>query len=132
MRPADRTAIGAFARGGELTRRANSASTSAFLATRCSVPSGVTENAFRAPPDTGLFDLTHLVEHGQRRIDDAGTGHIEAAAQLLDRPDQLVAVPRLVGDQLEQDEAELASIEHAARRPPRPSSGSPQPPRPKP
>ena len=60
---------------------------------------------------SSLFDVAHLVEHGQRRIDDAGAGHIEAAAQLLDRPDQLVAVPRLVGDQLEQDEAKLAGIE---------------------
>src|SRR6185312_9057935 len=58
-----------------------------------------------------LFDVAHLVQHGQRRIDDAGARRVDAAAQFLDGADQVVAVARLVGDQLEQDQPQLAGVE---------------------
>jgi hypothetical protein len=48
-----------------------------------------------------LGDEIHVLEHGQRRIDHPGTGGIIALGQILDRLDQLIAVTRLVGDQLE-------------------------------
>ena len=61
-----------------------------------------------------FLDQAHVLEQGQRRIDDARARRIFAAGQLLDRADQVVAVARLVGDQLEQHEPELAAFEHPA------------------
>ncbi len=61
-----------------------------------------------------LLDQALLFEHGERRIDHAGARYIETARQLLDRPDEFVAVARLVGDQLEQDQAKLVGIEDPA------------------
>ena len=70
----------------------------------------------------GLGDQPHVLEHGQGRIDDARARRIFAAGHLLDRADQLIAVARLVGDQLKQHEAKLAALEHplavAAAAPP--------------
>src|SRR5690606_19237061 len=48
----------------------------------------------------------------QRRIDHAGARRIAAAGQLLHRAHQVVSVPRLVRDQLEQHQAQFARIEH--------------------
>ena len=59
-----------------------------------------------------LGDEAHVLEHGQSRIDDARARRIIAPGHLLDRLDQLVAVARLVGDQLEQHQAQLAALEH--------------------
>src|SRR5207247_1930385 len=61
-----------------------------------------------------LLDQPHILEHGERRIDDAGARGIGAAGALLDVADQVIAVARLLLDQLEQDEPELAAVEHAA------------------
>src|SRR5215218_435921 len=60
----------------------------------------------------GLCNQAHVFEHGQRRVDDAGARRIFAAGHFLDRLDQLIAVARLVGDQLEQHQAQLAALEH--------------------
>src|SRR5436305_9066830 len=64
-----------------------------------------------------LLDQAHILEHDQRRIDDAGARGIGAAGALLDVADQVIAVTRLLLDQLEQDEPELAAIEHTAAAP---------------
>ena len=58
--------------------------------------------------------MAHLVQHGQRRIDDAGARGVGAAAQFLDGANQIVAVPRLGGEQLEQDQPQLARVEDPA------------------
>src|SRR5687768_11086637 len=60
----------------------------------------------------GLDDQAHVLEHRQGRIDDAGARRIMALGHLLDRLDQLIAVARLIGDQLEQHEAKFAALEH--------------------
>src|SRR3546814_5249968 len=46
--------------------------------------------------------------------DDAGAWRIGAAGQFLDLADEVIAVARLVGDQLQQDEPQLAAVEHPA------------------
>src|SRR4051794_38470598 len=61
-----------------------------------------------------LLDQAHVLEQGQRRVDDAGARSIFAAGQLLDCADEVVAVARLVRDQLQQDQAKLARFEHPA------------------
>jgi hypothetical protein len=59
----------------------------------------------------GLFDVAHVLEQGEDRINHAGARDVQAAGQFLDRADELIAMARLVGDQLEQDQAKLARIE---------------------
>jgi hypothetical protein len=59
-----------------------------------------------------LGDMIHVIEHGQRWVDDAGARGISAAGPILDLADQVVAVARLFLDQLEQDEAQFAPVEH--------------------
>ena len=61
----------------------------------------------------GFGDVSHIEEQGQRRIDHAWARHVAAARQILDRANELVAVARLIGDQLEQDEPEFSRIEDA-------------------
>src|SRR6478752_4390620 len=67
-----------------------------------------------------FLDQVHVLQQGQGRVDDSGTWRIVSAGHLLDRPNQVVAVARLVGDQLEQDESQLAAFEH----PPAPAAMS--------
>src|SRR4051812_34844953 len=62
-----------------------------------------------------LLDQPHVLEHGEGRVDDSRARRIGAPGHLLDRADEVVAVARLVRDQLEEDEPELARIEHAPR-----------------
>src|SRR5207244_5859919 len=59
-----------------------------------------------------LLDQAHVLQHGEGRIDYAGARRIGAVGQLLDRADQIVAVARLIGDELQEDEPKLAGIEH--------------------
>src|SRR5262249_10096601 len=59
------------------------------------------------------FDVPQILEHRQRRIDDAGAGRIGPAGQLLDGADEIVAMPGLIRDELEQDEPQLSRIEQA-------------------
>jgi hypothetical protein len=61
--------------------------------------------------------VAELFQEGQGRIDDAGAGAIGAADRLLDGLDQLVAVARLLADQLEQNQAQVALFEHPLRPP---------------
>src|SRR5690606_33985150 len=61
-------------------------------------------------------DLPHLVEQGEGGIDHPGARRIGAAGQLLDPADQVIAVARLVGDQLEQHEPQFAAVEHPPPR----------------
>ena len=68
-------------------------------------------------PLVALGDRGHVVrlfEEGQRRIDDAGARAVHARGLLLDRLDQIVAVARLLLDEIERDQAEVARGEHAA------------------
>src|SRR5689334_24751657 len=62
-----------------------------------------------------FLDQAHVLQQGQRRIDHARTRRIFAAGQLLDRADEVVAVPRLVGAEFQEDEAKFAALEHPAR-----------------
>ena len=55
----------------------------------------------------GPFDVAQVLEHRQRRIDDAGAGDISAPRQILDRADEVITVPRLIRDELEQDEPQI-------------------------
>lgn len=59
-----------------------------------------------------FLDQSHVLEQSERRINDSRAWRVVAAGQLLDRPDKIVTVSRLVGDQLEQDESQLATFEH--------------------
>ena len=58
--------------------------------------------------------VAQLLEQGERGIDDAGTRRIAAAEPVLDRLDEFVAVRGLVGDELQQHEAQAAVAEDAA------------------
>ena len=77
--------------------------------------------------DRGLLDQSHVLEQRQRRIDHARTRRIFAAGQLLDRADEVVAVARLVGDQLQQHEPELAAFEHPPRATAAATTAAPRP-----
>ena len=55
-----------------------------------------------------------LLQHRQRGIDHAGAGAVAAAHPLLQRLDQVVAVRRLGRDHAQQDEAQVAMVEHPA------------------
>src|SRR5262249_45151546 len=63
----------------------------------------------------GEFRKSHVLKHRQQRIDDAGARRIGAADAMLDLLDQFVAMPRLLGEQRQNHEFEVALIEHAAR-----------------
>src|SRR5690606_37591840 len=63
---------------------------------------------------TRLGDQVHVLEHGERRVDHPRARRIGAFGQRLDGADEIVAVARLVGDQLQEDEAEFAAVEHPA------------------
>ena len=56
----------------------------------------------------------HFLEHGERRVDDAGARRIIAADPLAELLDDLVAVAGLLGDQGENDELQFAAVEHPA------------------
>ena len=54
-----------------------------------------------------------FLEVGQRRVDDAGARAVGAVGTLLQGLDDVVAVARLLGEQGEDDQAEVAVTEHA-------------------
>jgi hypothetical protein len=60
------------------------------------------------PLGGGLLDQPHVLQHGQGRVDDSGARRVAAVGELLDGADEVVAVPRLIGDQLQKNEAKLA------------------------
>ena len=59
-------------------------------------------------------DVAGLLEKGQRRIHHAGTRRVPARGLVLQHLDDLVAVARLLGDQPERDQPQIAGREHAA------------------
>src|SRR5205823_570946 len=63
------------------------------------------------------FDVTQILEHRQRRIDDTGARRIGAAGQLLDGANEIVAMAWLIRDELEQDQPQLSGIEQAPTAP---------------
>src|SRR6185503_6561154 len=69
----------------------------------------------------GFLDQAHVLEHGESRIDDARARRVGAVGHLLDRADEVVAVARLVGDQLQQHQPQFARFEH----PPAPALAAP-------
>src|SRR5690606_11391175 len=69
-----------------------------------------------------LGDQPFVGEHRQRRVDHAGARRIVPVGEFLHRLDQVVAMARLLGDQLEQDQAQLAPIEHPPAPAPRPTA----------
>src|SRR5690606_13673726 len=70
------------------------------------------EETFRAFGRLGA-DQVLFLEHGQRRIDGARTRRVGAGKALFHRADQVVAVPRLLADEGEQKQPEVAMAEHA-------------------
>ena len=58
--------------------------------------------------------VTKLLKESQRRIDDAWAGAVGSGDPLLNRLDKLIAVPRLLGDELQDDQAKVAMGEEAA------------------
>ncbi len=62
----------------------------------------------------GRFDLAHVLEQAEDRVDRARARRIGAADQLLDRFDQLVTVARLLADQPQQQRAQIARTEKAS------------------
>ena len=59
-------------------------------------------------------DVAGLLEEGQRRIDDARARRIEALRLFLDGLDQVVAVARLLLDEVQRDQPQVAAGQHAA------------------
>src|SRR5690606_4159170 len=55
-----------------------------------------------------------LLEEGEGRIDHAGARRIDARGLLLDGLDQIVAVARLLLDEIERDQAQIARGDHPA------------------
>src|SRR5947209_10680290 len=74
------------------------------------------------PLARSFVDQPHVLEQRQRRIDHARAGGIFAVGQILDRSDEVVAVTRFVGDELEQDQPQLATLEHPSRAPAAPAA----------
>ena len=62
----------------------------------------------------GLADEPLVLEQGQGRIDHAGRRPVGAAGALFQLLDQLVAVARLLLEQRQDDEPEVAVLEEAA------------------
>ncbi|SBV36867.1 hypothetical protein STPYR_11797 [uncultured Stenotrophomonas sp.] len=60
-------------------------------------------------------DQAHVLQQCQRRVDHAGAGCIGAVEQLADQLDQLVAVARLLFDQCQQQQAQVAAAQWPAR-----------------
>src|SRR5262245_5897827 len=58
-------------------------------------------------------DIARLLEIGQRGIDDAGARRVPARRLLLQHLDDLVAVARLLRDQRERDQPQVALRQHA-------------------
>ena len=65
-----------------------------------------------------LAGMAHVGQHGEGGIDHARAGRIGAGGQVLDGADQVIAVARLVGQQLEQHQAQFGGLEHAPAAPP--------------
>src|ERR1700751_870801 len=57
--------------------------------------------------------MTEFLEQGQRRINNAWAWAVGAADPLFDRLDDLVTVPRLFRDEMENDQAKVAMREEA-------------------
>src|SRR3984893_16452739 len=58
-------------------------------------------------------EVARLLEIGQRRIDDARARRVPAGGLVFEHLDDLVAVARLLGDQRERDQAQVALRQHA-------------------
>src|SRR5580704_11627000 len=66
-------------------------------------------------PVAGVYrDITELLEERQGWIDDARAGAVGAGDLLLDRFDDFVPVPRLLGDEVQDNQAKIAVGEEAA------------------
>src|SRR5271170_5551270 len=59
--------------------------------------------------------MPHLLQHGQHRINHTRTRSICPAQPLLDRLDDLVAMARLLRDQLQNDVTQIARAEEPHR-----------------
>src|SRR6202048_2620545 len=58
--------------------------------------------------------VTKLLKEGQSRIDDARARAVGSGDLLLNRLDKLIAVPALLGDEMQDDQAKVAVGEEAA------------------
>ena len=72
---------------------------------------------FRAVAGGGIC-VTELFEQHQRGVDHSGTWTVRTAEPFLDLLDDLVAVARTFGDQLQNDKTQIAVAEHPAMTPP--------------
>ena len=57
--------------------------------------------------------MAEFLEQGQRRINNAWTWTVGAADLFFDRLDDLVTMPRFLGDEMENDQAKVAMSEEA-------------------
>jgi hypothetical protein len=58
--------------------------------------------------------MAKFLKHGERRVDDAWTWAIGATDMILDRLDDLVTMARFLGDEVQNDQPEIAVGEEAA------------------
>ncbi len=89
-------------------------STPSLFASSSARPAAVIANSFFAPS----LSVASISPISSRRVrvgqTSAGARRIGAAGQFLDLADQVIAVTRFVGDQLQQHEPQLSVIEHPA------------------
>ena len=95
-------------------KRAKMASIWALLSARTFSPVGRQRIELAALRVLARAGVAHLLEHGQGRIDDAGAWRIFAPDPLAEVLDDLVAVAGLFRHQPEDNEPELAAVEHPA------------------
>lgn len=77
-------------------------------ATRLGCGKGLSRTSFSFLDDQAFID-----QQRERGINDTGTWRIFTARQIAHRPDQVIAVARLLADKVEQKQAQFAACEHA-------------------
>ena len=94
--------------------RARRASIAGRLASRKALPASVISCSFLPPSPGADRHVAEFLKQGQRRIDHTRAGAVGAADLLLDRLDDFVTVARFLGDEVQDDQAQVAMGEEAA------------------
>src|ERR1700678_509970 len=69
--------------------------------------------------------VSHLLEIGERRIDHAGTGCVDAAGMLFHFLDDFIAMTRFLAEQQQDDQLQVPRSEHHGRAPARAAPAEP-------